>query len=273
MPIKTVCFDTSFFRSQINKLDEIYPINEYLHTITETTQLELNDTDTSNEREKHIRQKAFFKSLDYNLLNPRGLVLSQEVSAYIHDESVNPLSIILYGKIDNKILLDNKAVEKLKRRVDEMNYWENYYWKCIKITTNPSSDIDVNKISKKLNEIITSNYPILIQNNLDISKLYRANQNDFKTKCPACYLYLVFISFLYLLEKNQSEPAKISLEIDGKIKQMGLQKSYITDIIIASSYLPYLDCFALGDKVQCALLKLIFPEYKDKIKFHSSEEG
>lgn len=90
MSKKLLSLDTSFLRSKSNKLYDIYPQTDYVHCISESTDLELNDSYQNTEKEKRTRDSVFIKWLDIEALQPRRLVFLKEIQWLVENRSIHP---------------------------------------------------------------------------------------------------------------------------------------------------------------------------------------
>lgn len=202
---KIVCFDTSCIRSKSNVLDAKYPECEWVHSATEPTDLELRDAG-KNAADESYRNSAFRRALSMRPLLPRGEVLLKEVEAYVNGSKLSNKFILCDITIQesrkNLIKEDNKkAILKIQERIKNMGFWENYYWKIIKIVNdNTKTNISFNEILSYLDNICRENRPVYI-NNIDITKLYCSNPEEFMKSCPACYNYILLLCFLEILKK------------------------------------------------------------------------
>lgn len=270
MDIQLVCFDTSFIRSQSKNIEILYPTNKHLHCVAEPTDLELNDVVGKNPDDASSRKRAFELCLKMDALLPRGQVLLNEIEGYIFNKKLRQDFVLCNSQIQDvrrKGILEKEQqmIQKLENRIKEMEYYENYYWSCIRVTNASPINIGFKHIEDNVNEIVKNE--IKVDNRIDISKLYLADSERFKSDCPSSYNYIKTLSFINVLSKPKESSKQFTVIADGN--SLTIQKSYVTDLIIAASFLPYLDTFATSDKGQADTLKFLFKEYVSKIKYHS----
>ncbi len=277
MDIQLVCLDTSFVRSKHKEIEILYPKHKSLYCISEPTDLELNDQNQKSTVEKSIRQTVFNIVLEMSALLPRGEVLLKEIEAYVSDKKLRQDFVICNPTLQESrrkhILEENKAaLLKMENRISDMNFWENYYWKCIKEESRSVvPEIKSTEIDNEVDKIIKDKYPIYIDKNVNITALILGNKDRFKTECPSSYNYIKTLGLLRIISKPSDSTKQFKINASGI--EIDIKRSFITDIVIAASFLPYIDIFATCDKGQYEILKFVFNQYASKIKYHDNQEG
>lgn len=272
---KLVQVDTSFFRAKKNQLEKICPSETHTLCISESVDLELNDRHNVSEVECNRRINLFGDMLEKILiLLPRGRILTQEIDAYMGSANIFALcaSFPLCEKSMKedriKFILENdpEAISKLNKRVETQRQCEHEHWEAIPVI-NDIANITENDLREMIKDV-ARNTSIYVSE-YDVSRLYSVDQVKFRKECPACFNLITNVAFLRLLRKQVNAKNNFTMCLDGKNIQF--KKSFITDIIMAASFLPYVDFFYTCDQEQARMLKFIFNDYKNKIQYYSQQ--
>ncbi|QEY50943.1 hypothetical protein [Legionella longbeachae] len=262
MEHKIVLFDTSVIRGKQSEFASKFPKPEWIWTISETTDLELNrQVDDS-----HIRKKVFSNSKEFEPLIPRGEVLIKETNSYLLDEALEPGLAIQndsYTLERLKAFNDPEALQKLKRRVKELEFNSEYFWKIIKI--GEESNIHYSKVIdyvKRLN--FDDNYLLTLTNGVSIIDLLRSSGEKFSDSCPSCYNLYIFVAFIRTIQKPKNAKKQFTVKINDT--SLKITRTYVQDMVISIPYLHYISKFCTTDNGQANILKLLYPKYAEKIE-------
>lgn len=267
-----ICIDTCTLIGAVNKLEKLFPRENYSWSTTETIDLELNDRVGKSESDK--RRRAYTFDLIINseikiLLQP-GTILQVEINKLLNDENFPSFFPFVCQSLQRKRFLliqesNQESLQKMESRIKNQNEAKQVFWNNILFSEN-IINLDYKAIYK--NYLKLNKNSILRVNEIVSYDVYKMLNNfseeEFKKKCPANYNLIIFMAFFDILRKPIDAEKQFTATLNNE--RVVITPSTITDLKICYSILPYIDKFVTSDLQLCRLIEFLYPSYSNKIE-------
>lgn len=290
-----ILFDTSAF-SRLDYIKTIYPnFTENRFAIGTTTFFESKIE--SNKNNKHHIVQLMVDERDlitWELVKILPSVLASQVIKrngienfpLVNESTYSICKAYIEGRGSKE---DNEKVKKLSEisnREDCEQVWVELLQKVP--LKGKVQSMNLNNINEELKQLLNiireenykrESYPELIKEFFDLcfNAIRELGENRFREIfLAACIILKLQVFWNLLLVHSKAKPkdkhGNINcIELNIENKTIILNKNSFKDLKLSAPYLPYITKFVSMDQGQSELLKILFPEYKNKIVYVSQK--